>query len=475
MDNFDQHINNTMNNPPEFPFKEELWKDLEDRMKESPPEKTVIPWLTWLPLGLLFLIPSVLAGLFYVKHNNALDRIAALEQQSQSPKITYIDTIVQKKITVIYDTIYNQVVINDYKTEQSKAILTSYQNAVLTAQSQAFTQNLARKFAPYQAYLINKENTDLANDERLNSENIAGSNTIDLVPSIYSTRTDGLANNTYTKSSFANAIRSGLSNANFVNDEVSKSVEATEQTILKEELKALIGLSLEEPAWGFNEIELSILPSADPKKTLGDRLAMLRPSSVALSAKTGSFLMMNNTRKNGNYAAGLQAEFGYNDKFNLVLGAEFVNNTFELYADNPAIVNYPITPPDDPGDNLNEGYGRFHYLQIPFGFKYQLYQNRTINPYVGLGLIAQRSLKSQMESRYTSQATAMEYSIFQDDLLPTQFNVKDSWITLGFNTGISSKWDFFFETSYQWTLKPGMYQYEDRQFLKINLGVQYEF
>ena len=100
-----------------------------------------------------------------------------------------------------------------------------------------------------------------------------------------------------------------------------------------------------------------------------------------------------------------------------MLGAEFVNNTFELYADNPAIVNYPITPPDDPGDNLNEGYGRFHYLQIPFGFKYQPYQNRTINPYMGLGLVAQRALKSQLELRYISQATATEYSTFQNDLL----------------------------------------------------------
>ena len=92
---------------------------------------------TWLPLGLLFLIPSVLAGLFYVKHSTALDRIAALEQQFQSPKTTYIDTIVQKRITVIYDTIYNQIIINNYaiilqslgKFEEAKKL---FQNLILT-------------------------------------------------------------------------------------------------------------------------------------------------------------------------------------------------------------------------------------------------------------------------------------------------------------------------------------------------------
>ena len=147
MDKFEQHIKNTMNQPPEFPFKEGLWDALETRMSEESPPVNTPPdnqraWMTWLPALLLFLIPSVLAGILYQKHTNTLTRLATLEQkleqQISTPKTNYIDSTLQKHVTIIYDTVHYKVVVNQNINQQLnaqvEAALLSYQQALMNAQ-----------------------------------------------------------------------------------------------------------------------------------------------------------------------------------------------------------------------------------------------------------------------------------------------------------------------------------------------------
>ena len=124
--NFEDHIKGAMDNPPDFPFDERLWKDMESRLNDGGEKKPILGFIGRLPLLILALLATSLAGYFYLKQDKAMERIADIEQQLQifqqelqGQNQTKTQTNLERQVTVVYDTIYNKIVVNQItRTEE---------------------------------------------------------------------------------------------------------------------------------------------------------------------------------------------------------------------------------------------------------------------------------------------------------------------------------------------------------------------
>jgi len=429
-DSFNQKIKDTMNNSPDFPFEERLWEDMEQRLDaaENPSDK---PFM-WLPFLLLLILSWGGLAYFvqaYYSTQNLLDLSKQVEKQativnSNQTSLAHLE----KRNVVIYDTIYKKVYVEQEITDVK---IKPNSNFISTPSRKHFIDwaffdaNLSK----HQSFFSNSNlNYFELNGLPLSNQNI----NID-TPAI-------------------NKIKQYKNNLTLIN---------------------LPSIPLFEISQPLVQKSPQFLEQRKKRKKVSDYLYPLRPQSFSLSAQGGISKSFNIEESDDNTNAKINASIGYGSNFELLVGLEFLTNSFEYYLDRENINDFPRLDPNNSGDVLNEIYGDFKYIQIPFGIQYYFAPKSNLQPYIGLGLIAHKAIKSSLDYQYLS--IMEEYLISQDNTLSPSFALSDMWSSIGVRYHLNSNWALLVEGSTQLELKKQPYLYQNHQYLKWNVGLQYQF
>ena len=434
-DYFEQKIKGTLNNPPDFPFDEKAWKNMEGRLKKQPGKKWgAMAYLV--PLAfLLWLLPLAFSWLAYEKLDDSNNKIEHLETMLESNATLLLDTIVERHVTVVYDTIY-RTAYADVKIENnniSNPQLPFYQTSF------SFFNKINKPFFPEQKY-----------DHLLPPLSVFG-----FFPPILS----GQSKNT-------DNIEMGNNNA------AQKVVDLGVATKV-DQLKLQPLLYDSDPG-----LSIASLPyiSIKKKKGLHYYIYKMQPTRFALGIDYGLVNVADFGA--GNSAIGLDAAIGYGKNLNLIIGAEYLQwnfkKGFEEEDKGEIPEGFPAVTPNSSGDELHELYGDFKFLQVPVGLEYTFFSNRRLRPYFGLGVIAQRALSAQLVYEYKTPSDN-EYKIRRNNVLPNNFELKSAWGSLGIQYEFGDYWSFRLEGNAQFDLEKGKYKYEGLQFYKIKGGMEYRF
>ena len=458
--NFEDHIKGAMDNPPDFPFEERLWKDMESRLDNEGKKKSALGFIGKLPLLILALLATGLAGYFYVKQYKAMDRIEDVEQQLQvfqqelQNNLHQVKTQknIERQVTVVYDTIYNKIVVNqlnhidEYIASQLRQIHESSNPANFNGTQNyhspdRFSFDLNRRIisaAPYASdvsilnYVLNKSYTKGNANRILESRNLPGEDN--------------------------QAVVSG-----FETPSPSLSTSASPPLNVKPDVNNLPPIEIEK---------------RKHRKKFAYYARKLRPTRFSLSGTAGTFTSLNFGGNGFNLRGSAIAEIGVGERFSWMLGVEYFSNDYNNKVEEEEIEplkGFPDIPPNNIEDEIERIQGDFNYLQVPVGFKYIVFPQRHLFPYVGAGLIAGRNSKSRLQYDYVSSSTMDIYSVSRGNLLPQAFELSAFWSTLGFEIELNRNWSFLLEGSSQFDLKKGKYKYENLQILKLSTGFQYEF
>jgi len=438
---FEKHIKDTMNTPPEFPFDEGLWNDMESRLdgdKDHKPAKG----LGLLPLLLLTLFTTSLAGFFYVKQYKAMERLDALEQQLNLQEEAKEIAVTEKHVTVIYDTIYNRIVIDQVQQSNSFPFASTQRNRNVKIAAPYL-------FAP---------------------------------------------NNSYASIDFRKAV--DLSVFDFVSISKEYGRESLINSVAKEKVSAeaslaslpdfdtsVTGIASLATSYLKYDREISLPPikilEKKQKKKLRIYLQEMKPTDFALSGTTGTFASLNLGGNGFNLRGTFQGELNFGKRFSILAGGEYFSNDFNRKSGIDEIGTpdgFPEIPPNSNEDRLLNIQGDFNYFQIPFGVKYIVFPRRYFYPYLAGGLIAGRTTRSRLEYVYEPAGLpGVEYSVSRGQLLPRAFEMSAFWSTLGFQVSLNRNWSLLMEGSSQFDLKKGVYKYENLSILKLSAGFRYRF
>lgn len=437
---FEKHIRDAMNNPPEFPFEERLWEDMESRL-DGDQEKPFLGFIGRLPLFLLALGAMSFAGFFYVKHHNANERLIKLEKQLENQTAQEQEASIEKRVTVIYDTIYNRVVINDPKN------LSAFENTLTSSKKQQ-SYTATYLFAPgYSPSTIDfRKSMDLTTVASVGITNdFSPKNNIGFL------RKDILSRTEYIKSL-----------PNF--DSALAVLSTPEQTYLE------VDQEVKLPSIKFYKLK--------KQKRINILLKEIRPTNFSLIGTTGTFASLNLGGNGFNLRGTFHGELNFGKRFSLLAGGEYFSNDFGLKIgmDEEGIPEgFPEILPNSSEDELLSIQGDFNYFQIPFGVKYIVFPRRYFYPYIGGGLVAGKTTRSRLEYNYISTAQGFEYSVSKGGLLPKTFEMSAFYSTIGFQVQLNRNWSILMEGSSQFDLKKGKYKYENLSILKLSSGIRYRF
>lgn len=430
MDDFSKHISDSLNNPPEFPFDETAWRRLEGRLgkRNADEGRGGLGW--GLPFALLATLLLLGGGWFF-----------HLETQRMSTEISSLKTLLEtqvnapaieetaRRVTVVYDTIYRTVYVETTHTNQSAENHTSatasyhYWNT-----TKANIPSVGQLYQPNSTFFPNPLNTfDWLGEQKL--------------------PTDG-------------------------NDLLAE----TTKDLPTPALLPYPGPNLLETT-SFPDISIPTdLPTvSEKKKGLRYYLYKMQPTRFGLAGGAGRAFSIDG-EGGGAGLFGLEAHLGYGEHLALTLGAEYLHWSLNISSsDSETLGKYPETQPNEPGDQLHEMYGDFHFLQIPIGLEYTFSKEKRWRPIIGLGLLAQQALRSRLTYEFDYASASGDYKIRQDNLLSQQFEVPAVWGIIGTQVRLHQHWHLRLLASLQWDLDGGEYPYEKLNLLKIRGGVQYAF
>lgn len=443
-DNFEKKLRESLGNPPEFPFEERLWNDVENKLNIDDTKPTnKLGGIAGLLFLLLAGLMTILAAVFYVKQSEALERLDEIE--GKISQVSHEKIVENNNIEVIHDTVYIYL-----PSEQSPSHLVQEKYVRNRTTSQKYSTKKINNSFQF-------NNTDFSKlyqrFEKSNQVQLGLRNDFERVQEDSKLPLDIGQLLMYTKNS---------------QREMMSSFESSVLDIAF--LKS--GLLEAERIFDLRIFEYQDIKS---KKNADYYLLKLRPTSFALSTSAGISYSLNLGGRT-NFVGGLQAEVGYGRNFSFVIGLEYLSNNFKLEFDDddiPELADIESPSPDNLGDILHELYGDFSYLQIPFGIKYVIPTKKRIRPYFGLGLITHKSLKSNLAFEYLSNLE--EYKLELNNVLDDRFEINDFWTTIGLQYDISRHWNMFVEGSAQIEFKSQPYRYQNHQYIKTNIGLQYIF
>ena len=227
-------------------------------------------------------------------------------------------------------------------------------------------------------------------------------------------------------------------------------------------------------------IDLPSVELLESKRPLAYYLDLIKPKNIGITASKGDFNNLNaqtTIGKQTNTSYSLRIQFYYNRRFSALIGAEFIENLFDFYTDQPGSEEmpsgFPIVPPTVASDVLHEIKGNFSYYQIPLGVHYNFPQKGVFEPFIGAGLYFQKSKTSTLIYDYLSNGT--EYEIKRNNLLPSTFKLNSYWAEAGLRVYLSSHWALEGAFEGQFHLEDGFYKYEKQELLKWRAGLSYYF
>ncbi len=440
--NFEQYIKDAMDNPPEFPFDENLWNDMEARLDAQKDQKTPFGFIGKLPL---FLWAATMTGLciyFYANQNNNSNPPSSPELEEKK------EISVERHVTVIYDTIYNKIVVNQQNIQPSTQ-----------SNNKAPVYSTGYSSAQFALLLDEKELFEIFESRPLSAMTIAANQNF---PSI------GLSRE--SEPAAAEALTSSEKTS------IQKEFDLTDFAFVTMPISQIPTLE-QKPFMVSNPVDLpAIKVKKMRKKKVRLYLQQLKPTRFALSGTTGTFASLNLGGSGFNLRGSAHAEIGIGTRLSLIAGVEYFANDFTRRFkedDEYPVMGFPDLPPSSGEDILLKIQGDFNYLQIPFGIKYALFPRKYFNPYIGAGLISGRTNRSRLEYEY--QSIQGSYSVSEGRLLSRNFELSAFWSSLGFQIRMNQHWSLILEGSSQFALHKGTFKYENLQLLKLSTGVHYQF
>lgn len=448
--NFENHIKSILDNPPDFPFDQRLWEDMESRLDDNKNNKPQNGFAGRLPLLIMLLFTSALAGFFYFKHYKATERIAAIEKQLLSQNQTQSESKTNQHLTVVYDTIFNTVVVNtvqDFKPDFPALSSGNQFRGLNTIPNSTLSYPDFKQFSFETDWDLLSQTPYFSSISMLNF---------------------GAVKN-YTQTNEKNVV----DNQSDKNSTDAIGLDPYSTATRKLEVLALFPLDNERSA----DLPDIFVPEISHRKPPVFYLDKLKPTRISVSGTAGTFTSLNLGGNGFNLRGSAHVEVGFGERFSGIVGIEYFTNDFnkEIDVDNPEeLEGFPDLPPLNEEDILQNIQGDFNYLQIPIGIKYMVFQQKHLFPFLSAGVIAGGTSKSRLEYDYFS-STIGNYPVSQGNLLPRDFELSAFWTSIGFEIELNRNWSFLMEGSSQFDFNKGKYRYENLQILKLSTGVQYEF
>lgn len=432
-DNFEKKVRQSMTNPPEYPFDDKLWADMDKRLEQQPSRKGVGFWV-WLPYFLLLLLGTGSGYMYHLlnEHKTQLSQLETLVSTNQ----THTNAETVHKTTYVFDTIYKQIIIQEYQ-QAERSVHTENQ------QLSAEWLNLGLASAQLNRGLLKSRNA--FSDSSLSYLGNTPTNELSLSP-------------------FANAQSAAPLLASDL-----MSTEALDM------LDFDIGLDYERN-FGLP----TLLPTPEHQQRFINQLRKaVTPNSYALSTHAGSFAALNIPLSEiQNFALGFDGVIQMSDHWDILIGGEYLINNFKQSFENGEMPDpslFPLIPPSNVGDNLHEIYGKFQYLQIPFGIKHNFKYSGKVKPYLSAGLTASSVIKSDLIYEYINNGN--EYTLINPNLLSSKLKLMNGWASVGVTYDWKERWALIAELSSQFDISNALfnYNYEEINFLKFRVGSRYQF
>jgi len=444
--NFDNKLKDILGNPPSFEMLPADLEDMKRRLEEdrSPPSRGVLWW--WLPL---LLLPFLLAGFFlFSKYQSLHDQVNTLSLQLSTIQKDSAQT--HRLITYQYDTIYNTIykdVIIERRYEEAAA--------------NAYSAN-ASSFPYYHPSTLNLSTLQ---QRYLNVQSIAW----DLG------QTGPLLLNSGPNSSFSSIPGIASPFSNQIRSSIYSGIESNHPTANKALITAFSQLSLldapllaEKTRQLPQELLDDILPLSTERSV--NPAYYLVPTGLSLEARYAPFVLANTPGRKGATAFGLAAEVKFPGPLRLQLGAELLQT--KIYTKDPtAYNNYPILPPNNPVDLLEEVKGTLSYLQIPIGLKMIFRQEKKYRPFISAGIVARRPFRQQFNYEYFS-ATQGEYKI-ENTLKDGSFSINNFRSGLGLEYTFLKKFAASTTLYYQHSFGLTVGDYFQLRYWGLNIGLRY--
>lgn len=459
--NFEDWVKNSMDDHPEIPFNKKAWDKLQLKLTAEP--KASRNWKSWLPFLLLTLF--LLAGglHYYIKYSIAAEKLTLLEHQLHNNFIV-VDTLFEKQSVVIYDTTYTTV-------EERIITLAERKDA-------AYSPEETLGFSTYRSH---------------SKDHAASSFSPDLKHQI----------NNFLKKAQASSIQSAIANTFFYKTRNSVSstkpfpigIDNTSENLASEleqtkdnswALSALPHPLFKNVVNDLTNQSLFELDQNKRRKGVGYYLSYAAPSQISIGAIAGRSRQIDfdfgdyETILSQNNKVGLRSEIGFGKQFGVLLGLEYFTNEYEVYTGDTKVgeeavrMRFPDIPGRSDNDLLHEVVADFRYLQIPIGIQYHFLPTKKLQPYIGLGIISRKALRSKIAFEYLGmEEIYMEYN---HRALPSSFQVQTAFGFLGFKYNLTKHWQLLFEGRLEEDFGGSAdYYYEQIRVLKWHTGFQYVF
>ena len=435
-DNFFKNIKNVFDTPPEYPYQEKHWEQLRDRLQKVPKNSKVAIWQKygWI---FLWLLPFFLLGSY-----------TWYQQKQANQKIEYLQNALNKETNKdkIYqsDTLFNHVVINQYDT--------IYHTTTVFASNIVPTNSLETDAAS-----IQQQNT-FFKDEFLttlnNLENKFADNSLSKVSTFHS----------------LGQIQQLINEAKPIEEIPLKYNEEA----LKEALREIDKLAVNPIAIPLRDVHF--FKYLEPLVLLYQEeiklLAFLRPTGLKLGVGSSLLRVIRNQGENKRgFTAGLDAEINFGNQVSMFLGGEYLRVHYELEEEDD-ISAYPVVEPENEQDALHSLRVNSNYLQIPFGVKYSFSSYRAFKPYLGIGVVARRAIRKELNYEFLS---VFEEYYINRNYQNNEFAINTLRGKLGFDYQFHKHWNLYLEGTYDHDFRLSTADFEKVKYLNIRTGILYNF
>lgn len=435
--NFYKHIKDSFEHPPEYPYQEEQWEKMRQRLNQT--EESTPKVAFWKKYGwvALWILPFLLLGGYTIYQNyQSNQKIEALEKA--------LDQEINKNQIHLSDTIFNHVVINQYDTIYHTTNV--YANTIAASNARLPFQLESQKAPATISSQLIKEFENIE-EQFSTTEQLA-------IPKINS----------------LGQIQQLLHRSENLTGSPSKYNEAA----LKIVLTAIEDLAIDPLAIPLREEHFFryFEPPTPIYRAEEELLAFMKPTGFNIGVEGSLLKLIHNEGANQKgFTAGLTTEINFGSNFSLFVGGEYLKLQYQL-EEGADISAYPIVEPENGQDAFYYLRVNSNYLQIPFGFKYRFGRDRAFKPYLGIGAIARKPVRKELNYEFLSAFS--EYYINRNYTNDT-FTINTLRGKLGFEYRLHKHWNFYLESTYDHDFRLSPVDFDKVKYFNLKTGILYNF
>ena len=453
-ENFEKKLKDIFDNPPHTNADKEVWGNIVNGLEEQTPTIPSQSFNNWIyPIASILLLSLVgIIGYLLGQNKNLKEQ---LQQSVSSPSLQQ-EEIIEKRITIVYDTIYKNIEVN-----------APVQKSLITSSKQV------KRNSSYTSPIPNNNiftNPSLNYSSPLSSERIAqewNKNRITIPNQINTSLNQPIEK----EGTIGTRFTENLVNTNSVVPTTASLNILDLQLLYSNELKNL-------PLISYVTID-----KQKQKKWWQRKWETHKPKSIAIGAHFGlghDFSLNLEESGQANYIYGITTEIGFGKNWSMMIKGNYRTQNLSAEEEDDHSINFtdagfPVLPPQDINDELYEVKWNASYLEIPIGFKYAFRSKNKLQPFLAFGITSMKNLKSKLDFEYKTPNDD-EYSIISESILPKEFFLENVWGNIGLQYRITPKWNVFLEGGYTWNLNKNINSsLQDNQLINGQFGWTYQF